>query len=260
MDHEADLDPRYVLSLDAGQALPDAIAETLRGLVESGDFKAGDRLPTESELARKMKVARSSVRTALQKLEVQGAVEVRRGLGWFVRRQPTSTTGAHLFDANSYRASDLFELRIGLEGLAVSLAVQRATDGEIEDIAKANTEHQHAVDTAELLRTDREFHDRIVESSRNQLLIDTYHKLIVEIEDWRYDSYKVQGVAIRSAREHAKVVRFLRSRDSGGARSAMNAHLQRLYDELADIREEPLDSTVIPGETEPDWHDHVGHA
>ncbi|WP_181780086.1 FadR/GntR family transcriptional regulator [Pseudonocardia pini] len=256
MDHEADLDPRYALSLDVGQALPDAIAETLRRLIEAGDPKPGDRLPTESELARKMKVARSSVRTALQKLEAQGAVEVRRGLGWFVRRQAAAASGSgHLFDPSGYRASELFELRIGLEGLAVSLAVQRATDGEIEDIAKANTEHQNAQDDpAELLRTDRDFHDRIVEASRNQLLIDTYQKLIIELDDWRYNSYGVPGVPIRSAREHAKVVRFLRSRDSGGARSAMNAHLQRLYDELADIREEPLDSTVTPGETEPDWH------
>lgn len=258
MDHEADLDPRYALSLDVGQPLPDAIADTVRKLIESGEVKPGERLPTESELARKMKVARSSVRTALQKLEAHGAVEVRRGLGWFVRRQAFPSAAGHLFDAADYRASDLFELRIGLEGLAVSLAVQRATDGEIEDIVKANTEHQSAGDDpAELLRTDRDFHDLIVEASRNQLLIDTYRQLVLKFEDWRRDSYKVPGVPIRSGREHAKIVRFLRNRDSGGARSAMNAHLQRLYDELSDIAEEPLDSTVLPGESEPEWHGHA---
>jgi GntR family transcriptional regulator, transcriptional repressor for pyruvate dehydrogenase complex len=262
MDHEADLDPRYVLTLDAGQALPDAIADTLRSLIDSGVHKPAERLPTESELARQMKVARSSVRTALQKLEAQGVVEVRRGLGWFVRRRPVSPASGQVFNPSGHLPSDLFEMRIGLEGLAVSLAVQRATEEEIEGIARANAEHQAAPsdDPAELLRTDREFHDRIVQASHNELLIVTYEKLIIEIDDWRYDSYKVPGVAIRSGREHAKVLRFLRNRDSGGGRSAMNAHLQRLYDELSDIPDEPLDSTVIPGESEPEWHIPAGHA
>jgi DNA-binding FadR family transcriptional regulator len=163
MDHEADLDPRYALSLDVGQALPDAIAETLRRLIEAGDPKPGDRLPTESELARKMKVARSSVRTALQKLEAQGAVEVRRGLGWFVRRNQPVPSGQSWGRIGEFAISDLFELRIGLEGLAASLAAVRARPGEVDDIDKFNQQHLEAGDDPEeLLRADQLFHEERV--------------------------------------------------------------------------------------------------
>jgi DNA-binding FadR family transcriptional regulator len=206
-----------------------------------------------------MRVARSSVRTALQRLEAQNILEVKRGLGWYVRRTTPSSRGTlSLLDGRKYRPSDLFEFRIGLEGLAASLAAVRATDGEIDDIAKFNTQHVEAgKDQAELLRTDEAFHGAIVRASRNELLIEAYASVVDEIRDWRYDSYAVPGVPLRSAREHAKILRYLRNHDPSGARSAMNGHLQRLYDELPEISDIPLDSTEGGLDTEPDWREQA---
>ena len=90
MDQEDEIDPRYELRLGAGRPLPEAIADKIRELVDAGMFKPGAKLPNESELARNMRVARSSVRTALQRLEAQGVVEVKRGVGWYVRRAPVA--------------------------------------------------------------------------------------------------------------------------------------------------------------------------
>ena len=256
MGQEDEIDPRFELRLGAGRSLPEAIADKIRGLVDTGMFKPGTKLPNESELARNMKVARSSVRTALQRLEAHGVLEVKRGVGWYVRRvAPTRTDGASgLFVDKRYSVPDLFELRIGLEGLAASLAAVRITDGEIDDIAKYNTEHLEAAgDPEELLRTDLAFHEAIVRASRNELLFESYQQVVGELTDWRYQSYSDRGVPLRSAREHAKVVRFLRNHDPSGARAAMNGHLHRLYDGLPEINAEPLDSTDSGADVEPDW-------
>jgi DNA-binding FadR family transcriptional regulator len=252
MDTERD---QFELKLDAGRPLPEVIADKVRELIESGLYKPGGRLDNESELARNMKVARSSVRTALQRLEAQHILEVKRGLGWYVRRvQPELGDQHSLLAGGNYRTSDLFELRIGLEGLAASLAAVRATDGELDDIDKHNHQHHETLDREELLRTDEAFHEAIVRASRNDLVIEAYLRIVGELREWRFQSYAVPGVPLRSAREHAKVVRFLRNRDPGGARVAMNGHLQRLYDELPEIRDTPLDSTESGHDTEPDWH------
>lgn len=260
MDQEAGLDPRFALKLDAGRALPGVIEDKLRALIAAGTFKPTNKLPNESELARNMGVARSSVRTALQRLETLELLEVKRGIGWYVRRTPPRPAGdVDLVTGREAGMADLFELRIGLEGLAASLAAVRATDGEIEDIAKLNQAHFEAVeDRDRLLETDEAFHEAIVRATRNELLIQSYLQIIGHLAEWRYDSYSVPGVPRRSAREHAKVVRYLRNHDPGGARAAMNAHLQRLYDELPDIREEPLDSMEIPSDAEPEWRDRAG--
>jgi GntR family transcriptional regulator, transcriptional repressor for pyruvate dehydrogenase complex len=251
----------FDLRLDAGQPLPEVIAGKIRELIETGVYKPGGRLDNESELARSMKVARSSVRTALQRLETLGLLEVKRGLGWYVRRTPPRTQElAPLLVGRDYRTSDLFELRIGLEGLAASLAAVRATDSEIEDIAKLNSQHSEAGDDQEeLLRTDEAFHEAIVRASRNQLVIETYMRIIPELREWRFQSFGLRGVPRRSTREHAKVIRYLRNRDPGGARVAMNGHLQRLYDELPEIGDTPLDTTESGLDTEPEWRGRGAH-
>jgi DNA-binding GntR family transcriptional regulator len=104
-----------------------------------------------------------------------------------------------------------------------------------------------------MLRTDVAFHEAIVRAARNDLLFETYQQVVGELTEWRYRSYGEPGVPVRSAREHAKVVRFLRNHDPSGARAAMNGHLHRLYDGLPDIEEEPLDSTEGSGSSEPEW-------
>lgn len=257
MDHEIDTDPRFDLQRDSGRPLPDVLAEKVSELIESEVYKPGRRLHSEADLTRRWKVARSSLRTALQRLETRGMLESKHGRGWYVRRAQPQDQGSllELVSGRQYGIADLFEMRIGLEGLAASLAAVRATEGEIEDIAKFNRQHFDAGDDQdELLRTDQAFHEAIVASARNELLVGSYQQIVAEIVDWRYDSFAVRGVPLRSAREHEKVVRYLRNRDPGGARVAMNSHLQRLYDELADIHHEPLDLTQSRPDAEPDWH------
>ncbi len=251
---EAERDRQFDLKLDAGRPIPEVIADKIVELIAAGAYQPGGRLTNESELARNMRVARSSVRTALQRLEAQNVLEVKRGLGWYVRRTAPSSPNPSLLDGRKYSPSDLFEFRIGLEGLAASLAAVRATDGELDDIVKFNTQHLEAgKDQGELLRTDEAFHGAIVRASRNQLLIETYASVVEELREWRYDSYAVPGVPLRSAREHTKVARYLRNHDPSGARAAMNGHLQRLYDELPEIGDTPLDSTESGLDTEPEW-------
>src|SRR5438270_4251884 len=56
---------QWELRLDQRRPLPEVIEEKLRELIDNGVLPEGERLPNEPELARRMAVARSSVRTAL---------------------------------------------------------------------------------------------------------------------------------------------------------------------------------------------------
>lgn len=65
-----------------------SIAATLTQEIETGHYKAGDKLPTEAALAQRFGVNRHTVRHALAALAASGAVHARRGLGVFVAMQP----------------------------------------------------------------------------------------------------------------------------------------------------------------------------
>jgi GntR family transcriptional repressor for pyruvate dehydrogenase complex len=245
----------WALSADSRRPLPDLIADKLSDQISSGAFAVGDRLPTEPELAARMEVARSSLRTALQRLQIQGLVEVKRGLGWYVRstntaeEQPLSAIGSR-----RYKDTDLLEMRIALETAATSLAALRAEQGELDEIAKLSAKHQEAshTDKHELLRTDEAFHSAIVRASHNELFEHSYQSLEPQLRDFRWHSYANREVHNRSVNDHNQIVWFLRRGDQAGARAAMTTHLLGLYNDLGPEAVASLDTYV--GDDEPMWH------
>lgn len=63
------------------------IVADLRELVESGELRPGDALPSEAELSEKYGVSRGTARHALAELEGAGLVEAVHGKGRYVRRR-----------------------------------------------------------------------------------------------------------------------------------------------------------------------------
>ena len=63
------------------------MATDLRALIESGDLRPGDALPSESALAERYGVARGTVRHALAELEGAGLVASVHGKGRYVRKR-----------------------------------------------------------------------------------------------------------------------------------------------------------------------------
>lgn len=58
--------------------------EYIAGLINSGSFPTGAKLPTENELMEQLQVGRATVRAALAELEREGSVLKRHGIGTFV--------------------------------------------------------------------------------------------------------------------------------------------------------------------------------
>ncbi|WP_027942495.1 FadR/GntR family transcriptional regulator [Amycolatopsis taiwanensis] len=252
-------DESWALSPDTRKPLPELIEEKLRSLIASGRFKAGDRLPTEPELAQRLAVARSSLRTALQRLQLQGIVEVLRGRGWYVRSTNVSGREDALIFDQGISDLDLMEVRIALEGTAASMAAVRATSGELDDIAKLAKAHQHVPidDKDELLRSDEAFHAAVIKASHNQLLDQLHRSLVMRLRPFRRNSYGSAEVHNRSATEHSQVARFLKRRDEGGARDVMTTHLLGLYNDMAAQVGTPAESradlATYLSDLEPDW-------
>jgi DNA-binding transcriptional regulator YhcF (GntR family) len=66
----------------------EVVAERLEALILDGTLRSGDQLPTEPELARALRVGRSTVREAKRALISRGLLESRQKLGTFVVGPP----------------------------------------------------------------------------------------------------------------------------------------------------------------------------
>lgn len=71
-------------ALGARKRLPVLLADELRARIRSGEWSAGERLPTEAELGAQYEVSRSTVRQAVKALEGQGLVTSRHGKGTYL--------------------------------------------------------------------------------------------------------------------------------------------------------------------------------
>ncbi len=67
-----------------GDSLPSRIAAVLRDQLEKGDYKAGDRFPSQNELAKQFRTSTVTSREALAQLVQEGLLEKRFGSGTYV--------------------------------------------------------------------------------------------------------------------------------------------------------------------------------
>lgn len=76
------------MSTNGRRSLRHQIADGLRAQVLAGELSAGERLPSEPELARRMHVSRSSLRAAITLLEEEGLLRRVHGSGTYVNDRP----------------------------------------------------------------------------------------------------------------------------------------------------------------------------
>lgn len=140
--------------------LADQIAETIRGLIISGELKPGDRI-VESRMARQIGVGQPTVREALVALEHQGLVARKANQGCMV----TALTRAEI--------SQILRVREELERLAMDLAIEVAPDTEIRKLIGLAEKMKEAAQAHDIRRYhdfDAQFHQTLWRLSGNSVL------------------------------------------------------------------------------------------
>jgi len=145
------------------------IADQLRELIRTGDAKPGQQLPSERELAQSLGVSRPTVREALIALEVAGLVEVRVGIGAFVR----TAKGNDAMPGNCPSPTEVMELRLLLEPKAAALAAVHIDAAQTARL-KANIASIHLQSAGGPWDpvNDREFHLIIAQSTGNSAMFE----------------------------------------------------------------------------------------
>ena len=158
-------------------------------------IKAGECL-SGCHLAEKLNMSRTPVREAISILENEGFVEIRNGVGVFVKE----TTEKDLLD--------LVEVRIALECGALessSLKVDRAGLEKLLNAwgrMKADFLAGTAPDLEEIMALDYETHDFLVASSRNAYLIDMIENVAVRFRRMQCLSVMALGDALDTIEQH----------------------------------------------------------
>jgi GntR family transcriptional regulator, transcriptional repressor for pyruvate dehydrogenase complex len=205
------------------------VVEHVRSLIARGEVHPGDRLPPERDLARQLKISRSSLRAGIGFLSAMGVLKSRHGAGTFVSSGPPALDSSSLSvlgALHGFLPWQMFEARIVIESNVAALAAERATDEHIAELAEEVAEMYAALtDPGEYLIHDVRFHRTIARASGNPILGALMETITANLYEGRSKTVQHAQDLKESAEMHREIYRAIRSHNPAKARQTMEQHL-----------------------------------
>jgi GntR family transcriptional repressor for pyruvate dehydrogenase complex len=205
-------------------SIPEAIVQRIIQMIGDGEWKAGDQLPAQRQLAQALGVSTGSLREALQTLQGMGVLELRHGQGTFVCHNPSQIVERCLNLAivlDRDMVEDFLDARRAVEGGLAYLAAQRATPAQIEQLAGLVKGMKRAVDTGDNDRftvLDISFHRLVAEMSNSNVLQYLGSTLFETMEEF----IRVVPHTPKGWQRHADVCATIETHDPDRSEKAMH--------------------------------------
>ena len=213
----------------------DQVIKKFMSAIKGGNWKPGEKIPGEIELAQTLEVSRTSIREALRVLSYFKVIISRPGFGTVLAPNALrliNNTELVLLLSEDQEMEELWEVRFFLEPQIAYWATIRATNEDIraldDTLRDAKSLEQLEMKTVEeKLDISSAFHRKLAEICRNQLLVrilDTFHH---EIDRHRmeWESQWLPEVLDRSLLEHNEILKYIRKKEPEKAREMMFKHM-----------------------------------
>ena len=180
-----------------------------------GTYPPGSRI-VESQLAKEFGTSQAPAREALRDLEGMHLIETR------------PHKGARVRELDPERLKQIYPVRAALEELAGREVASRVTDQLIESL-KVELEHMRDAaktgDASLQMIHDTRFHEIIIESTGNEVLMEMWRSLkvqsgtLVSVVRGSWDLHMI-------AEQHVPLVHALKSRDPNLIANQMRSHIE----------------------------------
>lgn len=216
--------------------LSDRIADSILSMITvEKRFLPGSKLPNENILSKELKVSRTTLREAIRILATEGILEIRRGLGTFVKEDFKIGQSENLSVLTSVKvkAKDLYEMRLIFEPEAAYYAALRATDEEIQRILALGKEIEKRIEQRkDRTEVEQAFHKSIAKATHNEFM----NQLMPVIYEGIYKGVKLSKAYEEAVQatliDHKILMDFLKARNGEGARNAMRIHILHAMEQL----------------------------
>ena len=195
--------------------LVEEVLERLRDLIVQGELAPGVKL-NERVLCERLRTSRTPVREAIKFLASEGLVELLPNRGAIVT--PITVTTVR----------EMFVLLGALEALAGELACVNASDADIAEIRALHYQmlaHHARGELAPYFRCNQQIHLRLVESTGNATLANTYRALNGHVRRARYMANLSRERWDHAVEEHEKILDALIRRDRASLPALLRSHL-----------------------------------
>ena len=219
------------------KSLGEVISEDIKKEILSGKYKAGDKLPTERELAEYYKVSRVPVREAISILTREDIVSVKRSSGIFVTNIPPSFIASEQ-DTPYLKNEVILQESVQLRRLIESEGSrQAAIHANAEDIIQIQESLFRSIDEIRKLKAgqdnhffqaDTEFHLAVANASHSAFFAGCLSSMPQIISNHQYWSLKNTTPMDEVVSYHTAIFEAILTQNPERAYEAMYQHLSRV--------------------------------
>jgi DNA-binding GntR family transcriptional regulator len=191
----------------------------IKEMILTGQFKPGNKI-SDQELAMELGMSRTPVRHALTRLAQEGLIDEGRSRGF------------HAADLDAKQVADLYALREVLEVHAIRLAVVRATEADLDELAAVldtlDTLSQDSSKRGEEIRVGLKIHEIIARTSGDNFLHETMVRLLNRMHFFIWmDTLNEDPQAAETTRqEHREILACIRAGKPNEAEAVIRAHIR----------------------------------
>lgn len=225
--------------------LQETVQERVKQFIIENDHRAGDPLPPEAELARRLGISRPSLREAMRVLQTIGVVESRHGSGTYVGkfRMDTLIDGMSFSimasnETNALQAlSEILEVREILEANLIRRAATMITQAQVESLESLVNEMQEHADAGETFTPqDLAFHEVLYEALGNSLIVQLVRAFWQVFDKVEVDLRGIGGELQSVVDIHRGIVDAIRHGDADEAEAAMTRHFDGIRERVTVAR------------------------
>jgi DNA-binding FadR family transcriptional regulator len=224
-----------------------SVQESLKQFIVSNAMQAGDPLPAESDLARRLGVGRNSVREAIKALESLGMLETRRGIGVFVRAFSLDALIDNLpygLGRSLRDIAEIIEIRRTLETAMIGQAIERMPPDDLAELRAITAAMRRRAEKGEsFAQEDRAFHGTLFRGLDNRMLIRLI-EVFWHAFDRAADFFNTDNPdPMQTWRDHDAIVDAVARRDVEEARERLARHYHGIAAVIANARATEADRT-----------------
>ncbi|MGE5677965.1 MAG: FadR/GntR family transcriptional regulator [Pseudomonadota bacterium] len=214
------------------------VFEQIKDNIISGEWKPGDKIPSENELGNLFGVSRVSIRSAIQRLCVLGLLTTRHGEGTFVSELSPDMHMNSLIPMlalDKTQVIEVLEFRRIIEIESVKLAAQRAQEEDIKELEEiVRMMKENAYDPKKFAEEDSFFHETLVKSSKNTILykVNTIIRDILLSHQIKIQEIMGPSLALMY---HPAILEAVKKGDSELAAKLMAEHIQTTIESVQKV-------------------------